>query len=93
MRLKSCRIRSSNSSSAGLPEVSAPTRRSRSAPAEKLPSAPVMIADAQLGVGVEQVPRVAEAAQHLGVEGVALVGPVQRDGEHVAVALDEHRGV
>ena len=48
--------------------------------------------DAQLGVAVEQVPRVAEAAEHLGVEGVALVGPVQRDGEHVAVALGEHRG-
>ena len=37
-------MRSSNSSSAGLPDSRAPTRRSRSAPAEKLPPAPVMIA-------------------------------------------------
>src|SRR5436190_19214285 len=42
MSEKSCRMRSSYGSSAGFPEVSAPTRRSRSAPAEKLPSAPVI---------------------------------------------------
>ena len=92
MRLKSSRMRSSYSSWAGLPDSIAPTSRSRSAPAEKLPPAPVRMATRIVGVGVDEVPGVAQAAQHLGVEGVALLGPVQGDGEDVAVTLHEHCG-
>ena len=93
MRLKSWRIRSSYSSSAGLPEVRAPTRRSRSAPAEKLPSAAGHDRHPQLGVAVEEVPGVAEEAEDLGVEGVLLGGAVEREGQDVAVALDEDCGI
>src|SRR4051794_17992246 len=49
MRLKSSWIRASNSFSGGWPEIRAPTSRSRSAPAEKLPPAPVMIATRSSG--------------------------------------------
>ena len=40
-------------------------------------------------VAVDQVPGIGEAAEHLGVEGVALLGAVEGDLEDVPVALDE----
>ncbi len=47
-------------------------------------------ADEQLVVAVELVPGVGQPTQHLGVDGVALVGTVQSDGEDGAIALQEH---
>ena len=44
-------------------------------------------------VAVELVRRVGEPAEHLGVDGVALVGPVQGDGEDRTVVLQEHRRI
>jgi hypothetical protein len=43
-----------------------------------------------LGVGVDHVPGVGETAQHLAVERVLLVGPVQRQRHHVPVPLHHH---
>jgi hypothetical protein len=46
--------------------------------------------DPHVVLGVDHVPGVAQPAQDLGVERVLLVGAVQRDGDDVAVALDQH---
>jgi len=44
-------------------------------------------------VGIDHVPGVAQPAQHLGVERVALAGTVQGEGDHGTVPVHEHRGL
>jgi hypothetical protein len=39
------------------------------------------------------MPGIVEAAQHLGVHGVLLLGPIDRDGQDVTVLLGEQRGL
>ena len=48
--------------------------------------------DAEVVVAVERSPRVVEPAHHLAVDGVALLGSVERDEEDVTVLLDEDGG-
>jgi hypothetical protein len=48
---------------------------------------------AQLVVLVELVPGVIEAAHHLAVDGVALLGTVQGNDEDMSVLLDDDGGL
>jgi hypothetical protein len=54
-----------------------------------VPAGPGHDGDPHAVVGVDHVPGVGQPAQHLGVEGVALAGAVERDGHDVAITLDE----
>ena len=64
----------------------------RSAPAQKLPPAPVRIATRTVVVGVHPVPRLAHDREHLAGEGVAALGAVHGDDERVVDLLDEAVG-
>ena len=61
----------------------------RSAPEQKLPPAPVTIADPDVGVLVDLEPGVVHPHEHLGAEGVPLGRSVQRDDGDVAVPLEQ----
>ena len=92
MMEKSFLIRSSNSFSVGLPLSMAPDEAIEVGAGREVATGAGEDGDPDVGVAVDQVPGIAQPAQHLGVEGVALGGTVQRHGDDVTVTLDEDGG-
>ena len=62
-----------------------------SPPEQNAGPAPVNTIDSDVGVGVGGLDRLGQRDAELEVDGVALLGPVQRDGAHGAVVVDENR--
>ncbi len=92
MSEKSERMRSSNSSCGRLAREHRPHQPVEVGAGREVAAGAGEDGHPHVGVAVDHVPGVAQPAEHLGVEGVALVGAVQGDGDDVAVALDEHCG-
>ena len=77
--------------SSGMGRRSPSATALRSAPAQKVPPAPVSTATEASGVGVEGQERLSELVGAHAVDRVAALGPVDGDDGDRAVVL-EHRG-
>ena len=90
MSVKSARMRSSNSSCAGLPDDHGADQTIEVCAGREVAACAGEDRRSDVRVVVDQIPRVAQPAQHFGVEGVALLGTIEGDGHDVAVAFHEH---